>query len=95
MNNNAKFFILSLCLTACNSGAEENKPSAPLAVEAPSPEETAYFEEDLSQEETASTDEHLFDNCACIDFEDNTYVNACFVPPVVCTDVEVLQCVVE
>jgi|LauGreDrversion4_2_1035121.scaffolds.fasta_scaffold20314_11 hypothetical protein len=95
MNNNTKFFILSLCLTACNSGAEENKPSAPPVVEAPTPEEAACVEEDLPQEETVSTDEHLFDSCACIDFEDNTHVNVCFVPPVVCTDVEVLQCVAE
>ena len=73
-------------LAACES-------SAPVTQEAPKP--VASEEVPETQPVASIQSDQLYVNCACIDFEDNVFVNECFTPPMECSDAEVSQCVVE
>lgn len=84
MNN--RHVILTLLLAACDSGhpVSQETPKAPASEEVIGPQPIASLEVDPA-----------FVNCACLDFEDNTYFDECFSPPKECSDEEVLQCAVE
>ena len=83
---NRHAIIVTMFLAACES-------STPVTQEAP---RAVASEEVVEAQPVASVQpDQLYANCACIDFEDNVFVNECFTPPVECSDVEVSQCVVE